>query len=519
MATSFPGGLDAFSNPTPTDELNNADPALRHSSQHGNANDAIEALETKVGANGVSYTFIPPSATAGTAINAAIAALPADGGMIVLGAGTHTLDVAVSINKEVIIQGVGSLATRVRFNGATIPNAFVMADTTQRKWVIKDLRIDSLTDGSGTAINAGYCVNSRFENLRIGSSAAGPNRGIVFGGVSNFYNHVEDCTAHVNGTAPVGYVFDNGANSNQITHCRTLTSSTGATGILITGNSHSILIEQADIEAGDFVAIDIAAGCHDITMVGCYIENCTIGLRIASGVESVRYLGGYISSSTTANIQDDGAVGLTIENSWVQFDPYSSLDRRGVVRSQVNGIDAPSCEWQPDDLSAIAWAFDPAAISNTHTTVSGTLYLIRLNIRYPKTITNILFGVTTAATAVTANQNFVALYNSAGTRVAVSTAGVLDGPIASTGIKSIALSSPYAAAAGMYWAAILLNAGGTQAVLARGQGASLTIPNMGLTAANFRFAVNGTGLTSTPASITPASNSITGAGTIWAGAS
>jgi len=42
---SFPGSLDNFTNPSNTDALNNPS----HSTQHQNANDAIEALEAKVG--------------------------------------------------------------------------------------------------------------------------------------------------------------------------------------------------------------------------------------------------------------------------------------------------------------------------------------------------------------------------------------------------------------------------------------------------------------------------------------
>lgn len=50
MPTVFPGGLDNFTNPTPADRLST--PTVLHSTQHTNANDAIEALEAKVGING-----------------------------------------------------------------------------------------------------------------------------------------------------------------------------------------------------------------------------------------------------------------------------------------------------------------------------------------------------------------------------------------------------------------------------------------------------------------------------------
>jgi hypothetical protein len=52
MATSFPTGLDALTNPVSTDTL--ASPS--HADQHANVNDAIEALEAKVGVNGSAVT-------------------------------------------------------------------------------------------------------------------------------------------------------------------------------------------------------------------------------------------------------------------------------------------------------------------------------------------------------------------------------------------------------------------------------------------------------------------------------
>jgi hypothetical protein len=47
VATVYPSSLDSFSNPSPTDPLSN--PA--HAAQHGDANDAIEAIESTLGVN------------------------------------------------------------------------------------------------------------------------------------------------------------------------------------------------------------------------------------------------------------------------------------------------------------------------------------------------------------------------------------------------------------------------------------------------------------------------------------
>ncbi len=49
MPSNFPNSLDNFSNPGADEALGSPTPALQHATQHANANDAIEALEAKVG--------------------------------------------------------------------------------------------------------------------------------------------------------------------------------------------------------------------------------------------------------------------------------------------------------------------------------------------------------------------------------------------------------------------------------------------------------------------------------------
>ena len=45
MATDYPDGLDEFTNPGPDDDTS----VLPHHDQHGDANDAIEAIEATLG--------------------------------------------------------------------------------------------------------------------------------------------------------------------------------------------------------------------------------------------------------------------------------------------------------------------------------------------------------------------------------------------------------------------------------------------------------------------------------------
>ena len=52
MATNFPTSLDALTNPLSTDSLTSPS----HADQHADANDAIEALQAKVGVNSSSVS-------------------------------------------------------------------------------------------------------------------------------------------------------------------------------------------------------------------------------------------------------------------------------------------------------------------------------------------------------------------------------------------------------------------------------------------------------------------------------
>ena len=54
MATNFPGSLDSFTNPSATDKMDSV--TVPHASQHANLNDAVEALEAKVGADSSAVT-------------------------------------------------------------------------------------------------------------------------------------------------------------------------------------------------------------------------------------------------------------------------------------------------------------------------------------------------------------------------------------------------------------------------------------------------------------------------------
>lgn len=134
---------------------------------------------------------------------------------------------------------------------------------------------------------------------------------------------------------------------------------------------------------------------------------------------------------------------------------------------------------------------------------AGVLTLARFIVRNSFTASNIIYDVGTAGATLTAGQNFVGIYNSSGTRVAVSADQSTNFATANTLITA-AMTSPPVLAAGSYWVAILWN-GTTGPTIFRANNTSSRALNAGTTAATSVSGTILTGQTSLPASFTPAS--------------
>ncbi len=160
-------------------------------------------------------------------------------------------------------------------------------------------------------------------------------------------------------------------------------------------------------------------------------------------------------------------------------------------------------EWTPADYGALGsvapWE---ASGSASGALTAGTVYLIRYNVRYAHTVTNVLFRVATASAGASTG-SFVGLYSSAGALLS----GSADTGALAAGIKTVALTTPQALTAGTFvWIALVVNFATTQPSLNTFAAAAAGIVNWNLAAASLRCAVNGTLQTALPASIVPGSN-------------
>lgn len=208
-----------------------------------------------------------------------------------------------------------------------------------------------------------------------------------------------------------------------------------------------------------------------------------------TGAQGAVQFDGTAADIVAAGTQSAGAVGKVADS--------------GHIHPQVNGT------WLPSSGSTgwLGWNTDVCTVGAANNTTAGGVYLQRLNFYAPTTITNLIYVMTVLGSG-TSTGTFVGLYSSAGTRLTTSSDLATSFNASGTvGAVTCPVTTPQSFTAGQFcWAAIVTNLSVTQPTLAR-QVNVATEANAGLTAANFRWCVNGSGQTSLPTSITPSSNS------------
>jgi len=171
--------------------------------------------------------------------------------------------------------------------------------------------------------------------------------------------------------------------------------------------------------------------------------------------------------------------------------------------------------WLPSDNNLLITNGDPKEFNNNFTLIAGTIYLVKWQIRNAiPTLSNIILFTASGGSGASTG-SFCGIYNSAGTRIAISADCATQFQSGFVPI-TIPLLTPIALSGGFVWVAFVSNLAVTQPQIGTSLGNG-NVTNLGLTAANYAFCVNGTGATALPATITPASNSLTGNQSFWAG--
>ena len=117
MATNFPASLDSLTNPTSSDSLNSPS----HSAQHANVNDAVEALQAKVGVDSSAVTSSLDYKVAQLEGQGTWTAFTPSWNNVTVGNATQSFFYCV-LNKTVIIRGQFVFGSTSSFTGIVSMN-------------------------------------------------------------------------------------------------------------------------------------------------------------------------------------------------------------------------------------------------------------------------------------------------------------------------------------------------------------------------------------------------------------
>lgn len=193
---------------------------------------------------------------------------------------------------------------------------------------------------------------------------------------------------------------------------------------------------------------------------------------------------------------------VPVNAAFTDQDTRITTNAANITTLQTQSTQTRNGSWLPSDYGLIAWSIDASQGANSQVLTSGTLIMVGIKLRTQATVSNVNIVVSTAGAALTAGQNLVGIYDSAGTQVAQSASQ--EANWTTTGHKQIALTGgPFVLAPGTYYVAILSN-GGTPIAIPRETSLASNVINLNLTVATARSA-SLAGQTALPGSITPGS--------------
>jgi len=267
-----------------------------------------------------------------------------------------------------------------------------------------------------------------------------------------------------------------------------------------------------------YAAINVNGATSPVIISGCEVFPGTND--DGTGTASPQYG----ISATSANVQinggfyhaitegvHDGGSNTRLARSINVFERTGTASAPVTVTRgiQANGTNSESLDVPgnlaglpgPRSNNAIAWTSDPTAVGGGALVTNGVVYLSALYVPKSTTAVKLWWCTTTAGATPTAGQNFVGLYDASGNRLV--TVGIDGRVTVANTLFGETISVPVVA--GVYYVAWVFNAA-TAPNVAHASSINATLLNFNLTVSTARYATNGTGQTSLPATLTMASN-------------
>ena len=390
----------------------------------------INVMDPAYGAKGDGVT--DDTAAIQSALDAVIAS-PSKGNVVYLPAATYIITSALTVYSQTTVLGDGMNATVIKQHSTTADG---FDGTTVSNVVFSGLLVYGPSSGTGIGIHlddnagAGINTNCRFVNVQVshfGSHGIEVDTPVVFS--------MSGCEALLNG----GHGFylnsnSTGGTSAALSHC--YANANTQAGYYLYEQHYSSLTACA----GDSNGVGYyLSQCNALTLSGCGSESDTDNSTTYNGTAYVLSGGSALGLYHCYNYANSGvAVSCTGGLTHAVIAGFRELDpKTGTasikVDSSCSGVELMACSLttvtsiapgtaapvpgntaQPTDQNLLAWAYDPAQATGDEVPASGVLQLIKVQLRYPATISNIIAHVATAGAGLTSGDNWAGLYSSAG---------------------------------------------------------------------------------------------------------
>lgn len=388
---NFPTSLDTFSNPVGTDKVNNAVSGLKHSTQHSNANDAIEALQAKVGVNGSAVTTSHDyKLSSVTSTDKAVSKASANftGGKVLVSSANHGATESDLVVQPGGIIGIGEGGLGVAL---TDPNANRLIGwddaTNENDWVTigsgLSLVAKTLTAVS-TNINATMTAN---VDLTAGAPVGIAN---ITGGIT--FARKNTATATLDHTSTNSYDQSSPIGGNKFI---TLTSATGT-------------VAKLSVTTVNTATQSVTSGAS-VTATG---NNSTSVIPVVVGIDTDKFIIFYVLDATKTVVRYK--VG-TVSGTTITLDAETTLFTTGAgdvssLSAAKGATDAGLVTIGYGSTSAVAFT-----VSGT-TLTSGTPVALAANLGSASVI-----KIDTNKYAITSQAGYVAAATVSGTTITVGT--------------------------------------------------------------------------------------------------
>lgn len=384
---------------------------------------------------------------------------------------------------------------------------------------IRDLHVNNNgLDG----LHWAYCVDSLANTVHADSNG---NSGVYFANLNNTSvygmksqsNTQYGYNFNVSFGKPSGIMVGCFSENNQLDGFHvTALSNAGTITFIGCGTNND---GNAGVQNSGYSGFNMTSSGVDLMFQGCFNFITTTangpdyGMKLTNATGQVTFTGCSFLGANAGYLDGGGNTSV----SWIgTTTSFGESDSRTVASPTLATTGPALGTPKASDFGAIAWACDPAGTlsSGGTTAVNGTVYLTAVFVPQICTINKILWMVKTAAITPTTSQNFLGIYNAAGTllnSVNVDTAST------SVGFNSTTITATIVTP-GMYWVAMVFNAATPPVLQSTTANGTSTGMGLGVSASLARFATSSTAQTSLPGTITPASNART-AGGMWAAVS